>query len=286
MLNQVKEKRQIKPKSEFQKQLKQLRKETPRHVLEIELSTTEQQRRQLLAISEELRQIHNTTVNYIMKNYNQMIRLKNYKQWKTDYRTISESLEKSSTRLVKLDQQLANETDKVILKAIRQQVKDLKTRMKELEASKKEISQQLESLRLNFELEKSFIVDYATDLNRRTFKKPDSVTVLALAEKLWTATERLLYGETRRLSFYRRGELVTLQGKQTHKSVMLKLDEKTQTFYIEHQKMRFDLIVKKNDLFVQETLANILAYRLVSNLSNENENLHDAPVKGLELISD
>lgn len=165
MLNQVKEKRQIKPKSEFQKQLKQLRKETPRHVLEIELSTTEQQRRQLLAISEELRQIHNTTVNYIMKNYNQMIRLKNYKQWKTDYRTISESLEKSSTRLVKLDQQLANETDKVILKAIRQQVKDLKTRMKELEASKKEISQQLESLRLNFELEKSFIVDYATDLN-------------------------------------------------------------------------------------------------------------------------
>lgn len=197
MLNQVKEKRQIKPKSEFQKQLKQLRKETPRHVLEIELSTTEQQRRQLLAISEELRQIHNTTVNYIMKNYNQMIRLKNYKQWKTDYRTISESLEKSSTRLVKLDQQLANETDKVILKAIRQQVKDLKTRMKELEASKKEVSQQLESLRLNFELEKSFIVDYATDLNRRTFKKPDSVTVLALAEKLWTATERLLYSETR-----------------------------------------------------------------------------------------
>ena len=63
MLNQVKEKRQIKPKSEFQKQLKQLRKETPHHVLEIELSTTEQQRRQLLAISEELRQIRNTTVN-------------------------------------------------------------------------------------------------------------------------------------------------------------------------------------------------------------------------------
>lgn len=272
MSNPVKEKRQIKPKSEFQKQLKQLRKETPRHVLEIELSTTEQQRRRLLAISEELRQIRNTTVNYIMKNYKQMTRLKNYKQWKTDYRTISKSLEKSNTKLVRLNQQSANETDKVILKAIRQQVKDLKTRMKGLEASKKEISQQLESLRLNFELEKSFIVDYAADLNRRTFKKPDSVTVLALAEKLWTATERLLYGEARSLSFYRRGELVTLQGKQAYKSVMLKLDEKTQTFYIEHQKMRFDLIVKKNDLFVQETLANILTYRLDSD-SFDQENV-------------
>lgn len=232
MSNPVKGKRQIKSKSEFQKQLKQLRKETPRHVLEIELSTTEQQRRQLLAISEELRQIRNTTVNYIMKNYKQMTRLKSYKQLRIKYKTTSDLLEKSNIKLVKLNQQSADETDKVILKAIRQQVKDLKTRMKGLEASKKEISQQLESLRLNFELEKSFIVDYAADLNRRTFKKPDSVTVLALAERLWTATERLLYGETRRLSFYRRGELVTLQGKQAHKSVMLKLDEKTQTFYV------------------------------------------------------
>ncbi len=82
----------------------------------------------------------------------------------------------------------------------------------------------------------------------------------------------MLYGETKSLSFYRRGELVTLQGKQAHKSVMLKLDEKTQAFYIEHQKMRFDLIVKKNDLFVQETLANILTYRLDSD-SFDQENV-------------
>ena len=274
MLNSTKEKRQIKPKSEFQKQLKQLRKETPRHILEIELETTEQQRRQLLAISEELRQIRNTTVNYIMKNYNQMTRLKNYKQWKTDYKTISESLEKSNTRLVKLNQQLANETNKETLKVIRQQVKDLKTKMKELEVFKKEISQQLESLRLNFELEKSFIVDYAADLNRKTFKKPDSVTVLALAEKLWTATERLLYGETKSLSFYRRGELVTLQGKQAHKSIMLKLNEKTQAFYIEHQKMKFGFLIKDNDLFIQETLANILTYRINSEVIDQENVSH------------
>lgn len=274
MSKQVKEKRQIKSKSEFQKQLKQLRKETPRHVLEIELSTTEQQRRQLLAISEELRQIRNTTVNYIMKNYKQMTRLKTYKQLKLDYKTTSELLEKLNTNLTKLIDKITQESDKNTLKQLRKDLKELKNKIKELEIFKKEISQQLESLRLNFELEKSFIVDYAADLNRKTFKKPDSVTVLALAEKLWTATERLLYGETKSLSFYRKGELMTLQGKQAHKSVMLKLNEETQTFYIEHQKMRFDLIVKKNDLFVQETLANILTYRNNSEVLDQENVSH------------
>ena len=261
MLNSTKEKRQIKPKSEFQKQLKQLRKETPRHILEIELETTEQQRRQLLAISEELRQIRNTTVNYIMKNYKQMTRLKKYKQLKTSYKTTSDSLEKSNTKLVKLNQQLTDETDKEASKVIREQVKDLKIKIKELEILKKEIAQQLDGLRLQFHFEKSVIVDYAAQLNRIVFKKPDSVTVLALAEKLWIATERLLYGDAKCLSFYRKGELMTLQGKQAHKSVMLKYEPKKESFYLEHQKMKFDFIIKPNDFFVQETLSKLFLYQ-------------------------
>ncbi|GAA3330782.1 hypothetical protein GCM10020331_084700 [Ectobacillus funiculus] len=60
MTNEVKKKRQRKPKPEFQKQLDAIRKVSPSHVVEVELQVWEFQHWKMERIGEQLRIIRNT----------------------------------------------------------------------------------------------------------------------------------------------------------------------------------------------------------------------------------
>ena len=128
-------KRQRKPKSEEAKQLKKIRdKHLENHVLEVELAVSENQRRFLLSMMEELRIIRNTLVGELMKNYKQMIRTKRFKSIQKDLILISKQL-----------------------KSLNKESKDFKKKEKELKTKQKALYDEKESMLKEFDVTFDFI---------------------------------------------------------------------------------------------------------------------------------
>ena len=231
--------RQRKPKSEADKQLKSIRdQQLSRHVLEVELSVSETGRRHLLAVMEDLRVIRNTLVGELMKHYRQMIRTKRYKLIQKD--------------LILISTQLKN---------LKQEDPQLKDKTLELKLKQKALSQQKDILLKEFNVTFDLIRKLGETLNRTKFTKPDAVTTWSLSDHIWSGMEKILYSEGRELSFYPKGTNPTIQGKQATRCLILKHDEtKASEWFISFQKQAFPLKLKKEDAFVDETLAYVLRY--------------------------
>ncbi len=79
--------------------------------------------------------------------------------------------------------------------------------------------------------------------------------------------EKVLYSSGKTLSFYKKGKFPTLQGKQAKRCIILKYNDELNPqknnplgWYVSFQGQYFPLKMKKNDLFVEETLSYILKY--------------------------
>lgn len=224
--------RKRKPKSDEAKLLKDVRNKLPTHVLEIELAVTERQDWMLKRIGEQLRIIRNTVMGQLLKNYNRMISTKAYRQTIKQYRQVCNS------------------------------IKNLKSdNNRELLNRKKDLAAKLDELHSSHNVTFEYTRKYGEGLNR-LFSLPDSVTTLTVCEMVWQSIEALLFRNAERPYFYRKGGLVTFQGKQANKSIILKHDSLKNSFYISYMKMAFPLIVKERDLYVPEALDNIAYYML------------------------
>ncbi|MEJ1517645.1 hypothetical protein R3O67_30990 [Bacillus cereus] len=242
--------------SEFLKKLKTIReKHTPLHVVEFEIGVTTFQEWKLLSIDEHLRVIRNTVVGELFKRYKQMIRTKEYKRTSKKYR---------------------------ILTGFINRTKD-KKKLTKLEKEKKILQKKFEEFRNTYSVTFEFARKYGEMLRNTKYSFPDAVTVLSVCEMAWKSMERILFGDAEKPNYYKRGEFITIQGKQAERCIILKHNEKENTFHISHKGMSFPLLIKPHDLFQEETLSHIKYYmKNGESIDKENVERHE---KGQSILS-
>lgn len=253
-LKLTKTRRKRKPKTDYEKQLKKIRDLMPRHVVEIELAVLNHQDWKMKRIGEHLRVIRNTVLGQLLKNYEQMVRTKEHKRTIKKYLSLCKLMEKTKdpAELQKLDEEM------------------------------KELSKKLETLRNRHNVTFEYGRKYGEYLHDTKYTLPDAVTVLTVCEMAWNSIEGLLFRNAEKVYFYEKDDLITFQGKQAERCIILKR-KPDGTFYVSFNEIELPLIVKKDDLYVQETLANITHYmKHGEEIDRQNVELHKL---GLPFVS-
>jgi hypothetical protein len=180
-------------KTEDKKVLKSIRKKLPACVAEIELAVTGEQEFKIQRIGNQLRIIRNTVLGQLKKNYDQMVRTKAYKSALKEYQQICEALTKTTD---------AKDTDKLI-------------------QQKKITADKLIKLQQKHNVTFEYARNYGKQM-RTKFSLPDAVLVLTTCEMVWRSIETLLYKGADKVYFYNKDDLITFQGKQANRCIILK----------------------------------------------------------------
>lgn len=251
-------KRTKKQKSDRQKQLDNARKKSrsllPIHTLEVELRVNQEQKKLLIDTSEQMRQLSNVLISTFKKNYKQMIRTKRYKKTMNKYFEITE-------KISKINNKIDNTDDKKLLK-------ELKNNKKLLEDDKKLISNQLEDIRIDFNIFKSYYTKKAEFLYKNIFTNLNSILALKVVDRCWLQFEKLMFkSKTKKIKFKKYGFLPSLEGKQAERCIVLK--QKQDKLYINALGESFDLKIKNNDIYIKNLLELIKVYM------NDSENIEN-----------
>ena len=251
-------KRTKKQKSDLQKQLDNARKKSrsllPIHTLEVELRVNQKQKKLLINTSEQMRQLSNVLIGTFKKNYEQMIRTKRYKKTINKYFEITE-------KISKINNKIDNTDDKKLLK-------ELKNNKKLLEDDKKLISNQLENIRIDFNIFKSYYTKKAEFLYQNIFTNLNSILALKVVDRCWLQFEKLMFkSKTKKIKFKKYGFLPSLEGKQAEKCIILK--QNVNGLYINALGESFDLKIKNNDIYIKNLLELIKVYM------NDSENIEN-----------
>ena len=251
-------KRTKKQKSDRQKQLDNARKKSrsllPIHTLEVELKVNQEQKKLLIDTSEQMRQLSNVLIGTFKKNYEQMIRTKRYKKTMNKYFEITE-------KISKVNNKIDNANDKKLLR-------ELKNFKKQLEDDKKLISNQLEHIRIDFNIFKSYYTKKAEFLYQNIFTNLNSILALKVVDRCWLQFEKLMFkSKTKKIKFKKYGFLPSLEGKQAEKCIILK--QKQDKLYINALGESFDLKIKNNDIYTKNLLELIKVYM------NDSENIEN-----------
>lgn len=251
-------KRTKKQKSDLQKQLDNARKKSrillPIHTLEVELRVNQEQKKLLIDTSEQMRQLSNVLIGTFKKNYEQMIRTKRYKKTVNKYFEITEKISKINNKIDNID-------DKKLLK-------ELKNNKKLLEDNKKLISNQLEDIRIDFNIFKSYYTKKAEFLYKNIFTNLNSVLALKVVDRCWLQFEKLMFkSKTKKIKFKKYGFLPSLEGKQAERCIVLK--QNVNGLYINTLGESFELKIKNNDIYTKNLLELIKVY------INDSENIEN-----------
>lgn len=251
-------KRTKKQKSDLQKQLDSARKKSrsllPIHTLEVELRVNQEQKKLLIDTSEQMRQLSNVLICTFKKNYEQMIRTKRYKKTMNEYFEITE-------KISKINNKIDNTDDKKLLR-------ELKNFKKQLEDDKKLISNQLENIRIDFNIFKSYYTKKAEFLYQNIFTNLNSILALKVVDRCWLQFEKLMFkSKTKKIKFKKYGFLPSLEGKQAERCIVLK--QKQDKLYINALGESFELKIKNNDIYTKNLLELIKVYM------NDSENIEN-----------
>ena len=251
-------KRTKKQKSDRQKQLDNARKKSrsllPIHTLEVELRVNQEQKKLLIDTSEQIRQLSNILIGTFKKNYKQMIRTKRYKKTMNKYFEITE-------KISKINNKIDNTDDKKLLK-------ELKNNKKSLEDDKKLISNQLEDIRIDFNIFKSYYTKKAEFLYKNIFTNLNSILALKVIDRCWLQFEKLMFkSKTKKIKFKKYGFLPSLEGKQAERCIVLK--QNVNGLYINTLGESFELKIKNNDIYTKNLLELIKVYM------NDSENIEN-----------
>jgi hypothetical protein len=205
-------------RSDFSKALNVIRKKhTPLNVIEVEIEVLPFQDFKMRRIGEHLRVIRNTVLGELYKNYVQMVRTKTHKRLLKRYRSVSEKLSK-------------NPENKKMLEKEKSTLKGKFTELREL-----------------YNVTFDFARNYGSQLKDNKYTLPDAVTVLSVCEMAWKTIEKILYSDGKRPYFYKREDLITFQGKQAERCIILKYNKTNGQFHVSHSGMNFPLLNKQND---------------------------------------
>ena len=251
-------KRTKKQKSDRQKKLDNARKKSrsllPIHMLEVELRVNQEQKKLLINTSEQMRQLSNVLIGTFKKNYEQMIRTKRYKKTMNKYFEITE-------KISKINNKIDNANDKKLLR-------ELKNFKKQLEDDKKLISNQLEDIRIDFNIFESYYTKKAEFLYKNIFTNLNSVLALKVVNRCWLQFKKLMFkSKTKKIKFKKYGFLPSLEGKQAERCIVLK--QKQDKLYINTLGESFELKIKNNDIYTKNLLELIKVYM------NDSENIEN-----------
>ena len=254
-------KRTKKQKSDRQKKLDNARKKSrsllPIHTLEVELRVNQEQKKLLIDTSEQMRQLSNVLIGTFKKNYEQMIRTKRYKKTMNKYFEITE-------KISKINNKIDNTDDKKLLK-------ELKNNKKLLEDDKKLISNQLEDIRIDFNIFKSYYTKKAEFLYQNIFTNLNSILALKVVDRCWLQFEKLMFkSKTKKIKFKKYGFLPSLEGKQAERCIVLK--QNVNGLYINTLGESFELKIKNNDIYTKNLLELIKVYM------NDSENIENVNI--------
>ena len=254
-------KRTKKQKSDRQKKLDNARKKSRSllsiHTLEVELRVNQEQKKLLIDTSEQMRQLSNVLIGTFKKNYEQMIRTKRYKKTMNKYFEITE-------KISKINNKIDNTDDKKLLR-------ELKNFKKQLEDNKKLISNQLEDIRIDFNIFKSYYTKKAEFLYKNIFTNLNSILALKVVDRCWLQFEKLMFkSKTKKIKFKKYGFLPSLEGKQAERCIVLK--QNVNGLYINTLGESFELKIKNNDIYTKNLLELIKVYM------NDSENIENVNI--------
>ena len=214
-----------------EKTVKQYRAAAKRHVLSLEADVTEQQKRELLHMSNLLRIAGNELTVRMRKNLEQLKRTKKYKELVQEHLTLKKANDK---------------------------VKETQKYKKEKEA----LTAELKALRKKYNVTWDFCRAKMIEIKKKY--NITAVFALAQAENIWHGVERCLYGNGQNLHFKKRDEWASIRAKQLDRGIVVKLKEVNENAALVFKvgKMEFGLKIKKNDLFAQAELEAIHNYFL------------------------
>ena len=214
-----------------EKTVKQYRAAAKRHVLSLEADVTEQQRRELLHMSNLLRIAGNELVAQMRKNLEQLKRTKKYRELMQKHFVLMKANDK---------------------------VKETAEYKKEKEA----LNAELKALREKYNVTWNFCRKKMIEIKNK-YNIP-AVFALIQAENVWHGVERCLYGNGKNLHFKERGVYPEIKAKQLSAGIIPKLKEKDgkNALIFKIGKIEFGVKAKENDLFAEAELEAIHNYFL------------------------
>ena len=208
-------------KTEYDK-LRGLYRETcPRHVVIFEAGMSEDQKRHTFAYGNNLRMPGNKTAAELNRRIEQLLRTKVYRRLLKDYGWHSEHMKN-----------LDPESD----------------RFKELESERKTIAAAMTKMQqtygVTFADTRALMNAYAAEYN------VGSIFTLTRAEDIWSACEKVLYGDGKRLHYRKRGDIPIIRAKQIERGITVRLDKEGQIVFHLESIGSFYAIVPEKDYFL------------------------------------
>lgn len=224
--------------------LEKIRKLLATHVVEVEIDMNPKALKVTNEVLEHARLIRNTALGQAYKRYEQMVRTKKYRKLLQQYGYVSEKIS---------------------------QTKDEK-KLKVFTKEKDRLKKQLQTHQSFYRLTESDIQKECDVLQKR-FNKALTVFSQTIKNGVWQSIKTLLFGNGKGIHFRAKGKYNSLEAKQHDRTIILKKD-KNQQFYVGFYGMKLPLLLKEDDIFLQETFANIAYYMENQSLiEQENERL-------------
>ena len=238
--------------TEYEKMRKAYREVCPMHVVTFETDMTEEQKREIFRIAEDLRLAGNQVVSVMKVRLEQLLRTKKYRALQKQYGYHSERMKDLS------EESPAYHDHEVQRKVIGKQMQEMQKQYKVTDTDTKELMR---------------AVYPAYNLN--------SVFALTRAEAIWSAISNVLYGKGKTIHFKKRGDLPVIRAKQINRALPIHLSKNKDSIKINCEKVNeFGVIVPKNDLFLQDELYQICKY--LQSLEKENTDLERIAVEAFQ----
>lgn len=207
-----------------------------KHVVVMELSLSEDEKRKIFADADRLRQCGNQLLGIMKRNLEQLLRTKRYRNLQKLYGRFSERIK----TLNSIDE-LSDEQQKE-LKQLSKDRDGVSSSMSEMQESYHVTwdfcRKQMETLRLSYGI--------------------DSIFALSRAEDIWSAVSKVLYSTGKQLHFKKRGELPEIRAKQRNRGIIIALDEDGLGF--RYSRKTFRPVIKKGDRWLEDEIQEMMIY--------------------------
>lgn len=119
---------------------------------------------------------------------------------------------------------------------------------------KKDQKNAYKNIREKFRFTKNDIIKFSTPLRVNEFAQVDSNTVQKLAQRAFSATEKMLYGKAKRVYFKRKNEMDSVEGASNRQGIKYRNET------LVWNKLNIPVFIKKNDDYAHEALTHKIKY--------------------------
>ncbi|MBS4538315.1 transposase [Clostridium sp. D2Q-11] len=197
----------------------------PSYILELRLETEKYQEDILNKRLEIGRQMYNATLGEALKRYNHLKRSRKYKELMKE--------------LIDINKKINNNKDNKKEKKLNKERKIIITKLNELRKESKLTEYDLHS----------YIVPM-----KRQFDCLDINTAQKIATRAWKSMENIIFGDGKKVSFKKYGQLDSLEGKNNTSGIRFRDNT------LEWLRLAIPVRIRRNDIYAHEALQNKIKY--------------------------